>query len=299
MNPILLGTGAAEGIPCVFCECPVCTRARARGGRDVRSRSSLLLDEYSIVDFSRDLFHQMLSIGQSLRGLERIFLTHFHEDHISVEEMSARSCAVPPLSHPIRIFCSEPAAEQLRLLINRFHDHNLAQPFDYFERFQLCPVEPFHPFAAGAWTITPLLSSHHSYGVGEIGYNYLYAQNGETLLYAVDTGWYPPVTWDYLRGSRLNGVILECTYGDQPLPARAPEHLNRANALDMLEHLRSLGCISEKTPCALTHICHLHSQSWQETQDSLRDCGFSLLAGYDGMPFPCFGENHSAFTAQP
>ena len=36
---IFYGTGAAEGVPSPFCDCPMCNYAREHGGKDVRKRS--------------------------------------------------------------------------------------------------------------------------------------------------------------------------------------------------------------------------------------------------------------------
>ena len=38
MNIQFLGTGAAEGIPALFCQCPLCRKAEAAGGREIRTR---------------------------------------------------------------------------------------------------------------------------------------------------------------------------------------------------------------------------------------------------------------------
>ena len=288
---ILLGTGASEGIPCVFCECPVCGRARKRGGREVRSRSSLLLDERSIVDFSRDLFHQALQCGISLNGLEQIFLTHFHEDHISVEEMGGRTSAIPALEFPVEVYCSAPAAEQVRLLFERFRNHNQAHPFDYFQRFRLHPVEPWETFSAGDLRVTPVISSHHGYGVGDWGYNYLFDSPQGRLLYAVDTGWYREETWRFLAGRRLDCLVIECTYGDWEIPEYAEEHLNLHNLRHMLERLREIGCIGRETPVVLTHICHLNRLSHEELQAAVREWDFFVQIGWDGMRFPSPAES--------
>ncbi len=32
----ILGSAAAEGVPALFCVCPVCQAARENGGRDIR-----------------------------------------------------------------------------------------------------------------------------------------------------------------------------------------------------------------------------------------------------------------------
>ena len=40
---IFYGTGASEGVPSPFCDCPMCNYAREHGGKDVRKRSCCLL----------------------------------------------------------------------------------------------------------------------------------------------------------------------------------------------------------------------------------------------------------------
>ena len=49
-----LGTAAAEGVPAVFCNCETCKRAKARGGKDVGTRSQILIDDDTLFDFPMD-----------------------------------------------------------------------------------------------------------------------------------------------------------------------------------------------------------------------------------------------------
>ncbi|NHV99074.1 MAG: hypothetical protein HA496_05415 [Thaumarchaeota archaeon] len=44
MRVMFLGTGAAEEWPAVFCQCANCRRARNAGGRNVRTKSSTLVN---------------------------------------------------------------------------------------------------------------------------------------------------------------------------------------------------------------------------------------------------------------
>ena len=43
MEVLLLGTGAADGIPNVFCDCRTCTDYRDRG--ELRTPTSVLIDD--------------------------------------------------------------------------------------------------------------------------------------------------------------------------------------------------------------------------------------------------------------
>ena len=51
-----LGTGAGEGIPNPFCTCRICEYARKHGGKDIRTRSSFMLDRHTIIDMGADFF---------------------------------------------------------------------------------------------------------------------------------------------------------------------------------------------------------------------------------------------------
>ena len=77
-----LGTCAAEGFPAMFCECPVCEKAREKGGRNIRTRSQALIDEKILIDFPADTYMHVLNFGLDLKRVKAIFITHGHDDHI-------------------------------------------------------------------------------------------------------------------------------------------------------------------------------------------------------------------------
>lgn len=51
-----LGTAAAEGWPALFCSCPICTQARERGGKNLRTRTQAVLDGELLIDFPPDTY---------------------------------------------------------------------------------------------------------------------------------------------------------------------------------------------------------------------------------------------------
>ena len=54
------GTSAAEGFPGLFCECEHCQKARILGGKNIRTRSSCLIDEQYLMDFPPDVYMHVL-----------------------------------------------------------------------------------------------------------------------------------------------------------------------------------------------------------------------------------------------
>nr|WP_221276956.1 MBL fold metallo-hydrolase [Deinobacterium chartae] len=77
-----LGTSDSKGVPRWWCECPVCTDARA-GGPNRRTRPSALLSagaERLLLDFGPDLHAQLTREG--ITQLTHAVVTHAHNDHL-------------------------------------------------------------------------------------------------------------------------------------------------------------------------------------------------------------------------
>ena len=46
----VLGTAAATSMPLGFCNCDVCKKARQNGGKDIRKRSSIIINDEMLID---------------------------------------------------------------------------------------------------------------------------------------------------------------------------------------------------------------------------------------------------------
>ena len=77
-----LGTGAAEGIPAIGCECANCARARQEGGRLARRRGAVLfsLPGYELLMDTPPDIRELLDMN-GVRTIDGIFITHEHADH--------------------------------------------------------------------------------------------------------------------------------------------------------------------------------------------------------------------------
>ena len=78
-----LGTGAAEGIPAINCDCDHCTRAREEGGRLVRERSAMLfqLPGYNMLVEAPPDIRDLINKHQ-VHNLQGILVTHDTYSHI-------------------------------------------------------------------------------------------------------------------------------------------------------------------------------------------------------------------------
>ena len=98
-----LGTGAAEGIPALFCECEFCKLARS-GKERVRSRSQIILDGELSVDFPPDAFYHGAVFGAELFKIKYLLITHSHMDHFYAHDFVLRGYKYARALEPLHIF---------------------------------------------------------------------------------------------------------------------------------------------------------------------------------------------------
>lgn len=64
-----LGTGAAERIPGIFCNCKLCKYAREKKGREIRTQTQLIIDDVLLIDFPGILIYTCCSTTCVLQTL--------------------------------------------------------------------------------------------------------------------------------------------------------------------------------------------------------------------------------------
>jgi phosphoribosyl 1,2-cyclic phosphate phosphodiesterase len=270
-----LGTAAAEGIPGLFCTCPVCEKARLHGGRNLRTRSQALVDDQLLIDFPPDTYCHVQR-GLPLPAITALLLTHAHSDHLYPLDLEMRLPGYAhagemqtPLAAPLRIFASAATRRHLEAA--------LPAPFFESEFFVLQTVEPYAPFQVDGYTVTGLKAAHDSATDPLI---YLIQREGKTLLYANDTGWFPAETWDYLAATapKLDFASLDCTF---ILRDERRGHMGIQANLDTRERLRNLGCATDATLFCHHHFSHNGRLIYDEQVPLAEKVGF--LVSYDGM----------------
>jgi len=82
MKVRFLGTAAFEGIPSLFCGCALCAKAKQIGGKELRTRTSVMIDDDLKVDFPPDTLLHMHRDGIDLDQVKDLLFTHSHSDHL-------------------------------------------------------------------------------------------------------------------------------------------------------------------------------------------------------------------------
>lgn len=264
MDICLLGTGAADGIPALFDAGEVSARARRSGGKDVRSRSSALVDGHLKLDFPPDIWTQAQRFALEPFAWTGLVFTHSHDDHFARNELQyALFPFTEELAMPWPIYANQ-------VVIDRIHDRYPDWPLE------LHLTQSFHAFRHLDYTITPVRANHK---LDEDAQNLLIQHGGTTLFYGTDTGVPLPETMEFLHDYRLDALVLECTEGFHRTTYYG--HLDLAGCIDVVNDLRERGILKADAPVATTH----HAASGGATHAVLEEhlTPHRIQAGYDGL----------------
>lgn len=268
-----LGTGSCEGTPAIFCNCEVCHRAKAAGGKNIRTRSQACIDDTLLIDFPADTYLHVLRDGLPLEDIQSCIITHDHEDHYYPGEVinirPALSCAKE--GKCLTFYGTAPAGAKLYPIITQ---HDLDK--NGLAAFQV--IEPFVPFEANGYTITPLRAEHDPFCAPVI---YLIEKDGKCILYSNDTGYYPEDTWDYLKAHprHIDLASFDCSSG--PCECGSNRHMGILEDIKVRDRLTKIGCIDSDTICILTHISHRTGVIHDEFTPIAARSGFAVA--YDGL----------------
>ncbi|MBP1755352.1 MAG: hypothetical protein H6Q59_1750 [Firmicutes bacterium] len=266
-----LGTAAAEGYPGIFCDCSYCIDARMKGGKNIRTRSQSIIDNHLLIDFPADSYSHMLQYQIRFSDIRSILITHTHQDHLYLEDLGLRC---EGFSHNIKGTLTLYGNSTLKNKFNQLYLHN---PEDTHLSGKLECVEliEYIPVKIEDYIVTPLLANHDP---NEKCYLYLIEEDGKTLLYGNDTGWFPEETLNYLHNKQIDCLSLDCTHMKYE---QRNNHLGFPNSLELINTLRSLHCIYDNTQIILTHFSHNGHMLHSEMKALAKPYGIHVA--YDGM----------------
>ena len=266
MKVTVLGSGTSHGIPVVGCSCPVCTSDDVR---DKRMRSSVFIEgaggEKALIDTGPEFRLQALRAG--INGLDGIFLTHSHADHLHGLD------DVRPLSRerPIPVYGNELTITEMK---ERFSyafgmiwgtaQQGGGKP-KLLPRVVDSPAFP-GPVHIGGLVFTPTPVKHGAldilgWEVEEKGplEDASPKETRQSFLYLTDTSAIPPSSLELLRsgGTASRRCIIIGGLREKPHET----HFSFKEAL-----ITALGLGAKEI--YLTHICHSHSHA--EIEDFCR-----------------------------
>lgn len=272
MKITVLGSGAGESYPGLWCTCRNCTYAREHGGRNIRGNSSVLIDGKLMIDMPGSALHSAVRLGVSVAGVETLLVTHPHLDHFAPNHLWERNYPTEFDRFTEEDLVAKRGAPCVSPLPNMdiYGTKFAKEALDAAEDLDK-PKEEYHyafheiaggaKFTSGGYAVTALASFH---GVEGYTVNYIIEKDGVSLLYATDTGAYDDETWEEVYRHRFHGVICEATMGQTPVEGECG-HMNLVRAEEFVTRLKEHGCLTENCQIYLTHL----SPHWTPPHDLL------------------------------
>lgn len=271
-----LGTGAAEGFPGVFCECPACTKARAAGGKNLKLRSCTLVNDHILIDLSPDIFPAALRWGKRLSNVDHIMVTHSHRDHLDLFSLFTRAKGGatilpgrPPETGQVRLFGNGTVVGLAKA--------ELAEMSEKEQKRILCrEISLWETVQVGELFFTALKAEHKK---DEMCYIYSISDGNKHVLYGNDTGSLPEETFAAIEkaGIRFDVVSLDCARGTLP----GDGHMGLKEDCQTRKRLMEIGAAGEETRFYLNHFSHMCGLTPEEFGELAAGEGFTLA--WDGM----------------
>ena len=241
-----LGTAAAEGFPGLFCNCDTCERARKAGGRNIRTRSQAVIDDYLLIDFPADTYHHVLTHGLALEKIRHCIITHSHSDHFYHADIEMRRAGFSCLQNEttFNIYGWTDVYEKTEEIVTRYSMN---------KRVAAHLIKPFETFIIGNYSITPLPADHDPKASPVI---YAISDTKSALLYAHDTGLLKDEVWEWLKNSGMyfNFVSLDCTGGIKT--GWESGHMGIDTCCKFADKLKQTGNADDATKFCLNHFTH-------------------------------------------
>ena len=90
MKISVLGTSAATSMPLAFCNCTVCRQSRELGGKNIRKRSSIIINDELLIDLGPDAINACNMYGIDAGKIKYLLQTHSHSDHFDAGHFVTR-----------------------------------------------------------------------------------------------------------------------------------------------------------------------------------------------------------------
>lgn len=274
MKITFLGTGAAEGVPAMFCSCSFCKEMRAAGASEFRTRSQVLIDDDLSIDFPPEAYAHSLTFGVDLSALKYVLVTHSHMDHFYAHDFILRGYKYGLLIvDKLAIYGNEEVKKVFEECTRREMKAEVAQGIE------VKSIGAFQSLKVGDYRVLSLPAQH---GTAEEALLYYVEKGGKGYLHLCDTGALSDDAISFLaeNGAKVNIIAFDCTFLDAQ-PQAGTRHMCISDNLAIKKKLDKAGVTDKDTKCVITHFSHNAKPSREKL--SQIENQYPVIAAYDGL----------------
>ena len=288
---LILGSAAAEGIPALFCDCPVCRAAHALGPAGRRMRTSYNFGGEVQIDFGPDSLQAWQAHYDVMRRMRHVIVTHAHEDHFQPTDFLYKDhgfARIPAIDAILTIHGTAPTLARFEAETCGFFGGTLAErlakadialhEFKQFDTFEL----------DGTGAIVRSFAANHAPRLDPCVF--LVTLRGRTAFICNDTGCLPDASWDALAKLRGEVAIDVAVIDDTGMLIGTPGHgddawenghMSAPTVLRTLDRLDSLGLLAPDCIRAVNHFSHNGGSTNEELEAFYAPRG--IIVGRDGL----------------
>lgn len=269
-----LGTGAAEGVPALFCDCDYCKKIRSLGEVEFRTRSQVIIDDIISVDFPPEAYAHSLKSGLSFARLKNLLITHSHMDHFYAHDFILRGYKYAKFDGGILNIYGNAEVEKV---FNECTAREMKP--EIAEKIKLTVIKPYKVYEVGGYKVITIPANHSK---TEDALLFYVEKGGKGYLHLYDTGRIGKEAFDFLKSNNAKADIVsfDCTFGEVE-GGENSRHMGVSDCRLMKDLLVERNIIDGNTKLVITHFSHNCNPTRVHVSDIAKKHGF--IAAYDGM----------------
>lgn len=271
MRITILGSAAAEAVPSLWCQCEVCRIARQNGGKDLRRRTSYLIDRDTMIDFGPDAFWQTWDAGVLWEDLKQIIFTHQHSDHCNPVELGWRRKGFAQNAPALTIYGSPEIRKYCEIIMGKTDMKSV----ELWPDTEFCEPENGVPMQAYNMEIFSIPARHGA----EDSRNYILTRDGKSLLIAHDSGFWTEEAWNTAAGRTVDCVIFDGTCALK-FAEHEEGHMGAAAGVRFRDELLKRGILKKDGLAIVNHFSHNGNSLQADLEAYFAPHGIEV--GYDG-----------------
>lgn len=274
MKILYLGTGAAEGVPAMFCNCSYCKQIRELGESEFHTRSQIILDGTVCIDFPPEAYSHSLKYGVNLSELKYLLVTHSHMDHFYAHDFILRGYQYAQVAEPVmEIYGNAEVQSVFKECTAREMKPEVSKNLRFTQ------IKPYSEFTVGGYRVIAIPANHSK---TEDALLFYIERNGKGYLHFYDTGRVCGEALDYLKekGARAGLVSFDCTFV-QNSGSPTTRHMGIPDNMLMKDELMERNIIDKNTKLVITHFSH-NGKPYRAVLKKLEE-KYGVIAAYDGL----------------